>query len=162
MAIRQTTSGLTFKSDPTRLLPYSKFKFLVEIDGFRKAGFHKCSGLEATTEIRKYRDGGDSSQFHKGRGTTDYADVTLERGMSEDTDFMNWFVETASLDDAGVTQSYKRDLSIILLDEDGTEVKRWNVFGAFVTKYNFDEMDAESNDNMLEYITLAIDGFEAA
>jgi len=160
MAIRQTTTGLTFKSDPTRLLPYSKFKFLVEIEGFVKAGFHKCSGLEAITEVRKYRDGGDTNQFHKGPGTTDFADITLERGMSEDNDFVNWFKQASFIDDATVYSNPKRNLSIILCEADGSEVKRWNVYGAFPINYKFDELDAESNDNMLEYITLSIDAFE--
>lgn len=162
MAIRQQTSGLTFKKDPTRLLPYSKFRFLVEIDGFAKAGFHKCSGLEAKIETRKYRDGGDSNQFHKGPGTTDFSDITLERGMSEDEDFVTWFKQTSNIDDATVSTNPKRNLAIILQDTDGSEVKRWNVYGAFPNTYKFDELDAESNDNMLEYLTLTIDAFEPA
>lgn len=160
MAIRQTTSGLTFKSDPKRLVPYSKFKFLVEIDGFVKAGFHKVSGLEAKTEVRKYRDGGDTNQLHKAPGTTDFTDITLERGMSEDTDFISWYKEASFIDDATVYKNPKRDLTIILCEADGSEVRRWNVYGAFPINYKFDELDAESNDNLLEYLTLSIDAFE--
>lgn len=159
-AIRQTSSGLGFKKDPTRLIPYSKFRFLVEIDGFVRAGFHKCTGLEAKTEVRKYRDGGDSNQMHKGPGTTDFSNITLERGMSDDFDFVTWYKEAANIDDATVINNPKRDLAIILLDTNGTEARRWNVYGAFPVSYKFDELDAESNDNMLEYLELSIDSAE--
>ena len=159
-AVKQTSSGLTFKKDAKRLLPYSKFKFVIEIGGFKKAGFHKCSALEATAEVMKYRDGGDSNQYHKGPGTVDYSNITLERGMSDDTDMYDWMTKIAALDDANSKSDYKKDLSIVLQDRDGSEVKRWNVYGAFPVSYKTDEFDAESNDPMLEYLELAIDGFE--
>lgn len=158
--IRQTSSGLTFKKDAKRLIPYSKFKFVVEIGGFKKAGFHKCSGLEATAEVMKYRDGGDSNQYHKGPGTVDYSNITLERGMSDDTDLYKWMTTIAALDDANASLDVKKDFSIVMQDRDGAEVKRWNVYGAFPVAYKTEEFDAESNDPMLETLELSIDGFE--
>lgn len=161
-AVRQTSSGLKFNNDPKRLVPYAKFKFLVEIDGFVRAGFKKVSGLETKIEVRKYRDGGDSNQFKKGVGTSDVSDITLERGMSDDGDMVAWIKQTANIDDATVLTNPKRNLSIILNDADGKEAKRWNVLGAFPINHKFDEFDAESNDNMIEYLTLSIDAYEEA
>lgn len=157
---RQVSTGQSF-ADSRRHMPYGKYRFLVEIDGFRLAGFHKCSGLEQKTEQRKYRDGGDNTTFHKGPGLTDYSDITLERGMSEDSDFVKWASNTHNLDgNLSNDPDYRRNLSIILQDHAGNEVKRWNVYECWVNNYKFDDFDAESNDNMLEYITICHEGFE--
>ena len=52
--------------------PLPRFKFLVEIEGIKRAGFQTCSGLEEETEIREYREGGDQSTVRKLAGLNSY------------------------------------------------------------------------------------------
>jgi phage tail-like protein len=159
---RGVASGQTF-SDSATHNPYQKFKYVVEIDGFKKAGFNKCTGLEAKVNSVNYRDGGDNNTVHKQPGLVEFSDITLERGMSQDKDMSSWFSELFTLDGSKKvdgTGGFRRNLSIVLQDRAGNPVRRWNVYDAFPSNYKFDDLDAQSDDNLIEMLQLTHEGFE--
>lgn len=158
--VRGVTSGQTF-IDSTRKNPYQKFNFLVEIDDFAKAGFKTVSGLEKKVNVVEYRDGGDNNSKRKEPGWTDYPNITLTRGMSQDKDLITWANESMNLDGVKKTAvQTKRDLTITLNDARQVPVRRWNVYEAFVASYKFDDLDADSDDFIIETIELAHEGWE--
>lgn len=158
--VRGVTSGQTF-TDSTRKNPYQKFNFLVEIDDFAKAGFRTVSGLEKKVNVVEYRDGGDNNSKRKEPGWTDYPNITLTRGMSQDKDLITWANESMNLDGVKATAvQTKRDLTITLNDARQEPVRRWNVYEAFVVSYKFDDLDADSDDFLIETIELAHEGWE--
>src|SRR4051794_39701123 len=63
--------------------PYRNYNFLVEIDGIAQANFMECSGLDATTEIIEYREGGENTTMRKLPGKTTYSDLTLKWGLTD-------------------------------------------------------------------------------
>ena len=80
-----------FTVNATRLDPYKNFKFRVKFGtGDYVAGVSKVSALKRTTEVVKFRDGGDESATRKSPGRTDFEAVTLERGVTHDTAFEQW------------------------------------------------------------------------
>ena len=77
-------------TSPQRFDPYKNFKFRVKWDGKYVAGVSKVGGLKRTTEVVKHRDGGDPSSSRKSPGRTEYDAITLERGVTHDTEFEKW------------------------------------------------------------------------
>ncbi|WP_428264542.1 phage tail protein, partial [Haliangium sp.] len=73
---------------------YKKFKFVVEIDGFKSAGFHKCSELSVEIAKVEHREGGALIP-QKSPGRLSFADITLERGATDDLDAFGWFTQVA-------------------------------------------------------------------
>src|SRR5271165_4168546 len=74
-----------------RLDPYKNFKFRLKWDGKCVAGISKLTvGLNRTTEVVQYRQGGDPSTSRKSPGRTKYDAVTLEQGVTHDTEFQSW------------------------------------------------------------------------
>src|SRR5204863_7010088 len=71
-----------FSVNPTRFDPYKNFKFRIKWDGRYVAGISKISGLRRTTEVIQHREGGDPSSSRKSPGRTEYAPITLERGVT--------------------------------------------------------------------------------
>ena len=59
-------------------------------DGRYVAGVSKVSALKRTTEVVKHREGGDPSSSRKSPGRTEYEAITLERGVTHDTEFEQW------------------------------------------------------------------------
>lgn len=158
--VRGVVSGQTF-TDATRKNPYQKFNFLVEIDDFFKAGFKTVSGLEKKVNVVDYRDGGDNNSKRKEPGWTDFPNITLTRGMSQDKDFIKWANESMNLDGVKKTSAQiKRDLTITLNDARQEAVRRWNVYEAFVVSYKFDDFDATSDDFVIETLEIAHEGWE--
>src|SRR5260370_15432119 len=70
--------------------PYKNFKFRLKWDGKYVLGVSKVSALERTTEVVKYREGGDPSSSRKSPGRTEYDAITLERGVTHDKEFDQW------------------------------------------------------------------------
>ena len=73
---------------------HKKFKFIVEIDGVASAGFQKCSELSVEVANVQYSEGGALIP-NKSPGRLTFADVTLERGATEDQDLFDWLTEVA-------------------------------------------------------------------
>src|SRR5450755_2824093 len=79
-----------FTVNATRHDPYKNFKFRVKWDGKYVAGISKVGMLKRTTEVVKHREGGDPSSSRKSPGRTEFEAITLERGVTHDTEFEAW------------------------------------------------------------------------
>ena len=140
---------------------HKKFKYVVEIDFLAHAGFSKCSELSVEVANVQYFEGG-SLIPNKSPGRLTFADVTLERGATVDQDLFKWFQDVA-ITSSGlglVDPSYKRNLDIVQQDRDGSTLRRWTLFGAWPTKFVAGEWDNESDENVIESVTLTYDYFE--
>lgn len=142
-----------------------KFKFIIEIDGFPSSGWNKCSELSAELGTVSYREGG-SLIPDKSPGLMTFTDVTLERGATTDRSAFAWFKEVANAANnggSGLTDpAFKRNLDIVQLDRDGTEIRRYRLQGAWPSKFVAGEWDNEAEENVIEMITLVFDFFDEA
>ncbi|MDC0714244.1 phage tail protein [Stigmatella sp. ncwal1] len=142
---------------------HKRFKFVVEIDSVASAGFQKCSELSVEVANVQYFEGG-SLIPNKSPGRLTFSDVTLERGATQDHELFDWFqdvVHTAS--GLGLPDSlYKRNLDIVQQDRDGTTLRRWSLARAWPVKFVAGEWDNESDENVIESVTLTYDFFELA
>jgi len=140
---------------------HKKFKYIVEIDSVASSAFQKCSELSAEVAKVEYFEGG-SLIPNKSPGRLTFADVTLERGATVDEDLFKWFQDVAMLASGLglVDPSYKRNLDIVQQDRDGTTLRRWTLSGAWPTKFVAGEWDNESDENVIESVTLTYDYFE--
>jgi len=154
--------GRTYQEDPLKV-----WNFVVEVDGFARAGFTECLGMERTTEVATYREGGQNSTEQKSAGQTTYANITLKRGQIISTlpgedDFYDWASDVHSVTGNGVAAQYRRDFDIVQFDAAGVEVKRWNVVNAFPMRFKpmGDGNAMEKQGNSIEELELAHEGFD--
>jgi phage tail-like protein len=142
-----------------------KFKFLVEVEGFDgdRIAFQKMSELSVELAEVAYSEGG-SLIPDKSPGRLTFADVTFERGVvNSDLDMYNWMLETAdAASNAGLASPlYKRNMSVIQLERDNSELRRWNLFNCWPKKVTVvDGFDNEADENVIEMLTIAYDFFE--
>jgi phage tail-like protein len=142
---------------------HKKFKFIVEIDGVASAGFQKCSELSVEVANVQYSEGGALIP-NKSPGRLTFADVTLERGATDDADLFDWMQEVADASaNAGLNEpEFKRNLDIVQQDRDGSELRRWRLNGAWPVKFVAGDWDNEADENVIESVTLTYDFFERA
>src|ERR1700757_3841132 len=112
-----------FSVNTTRFDPYKNFKFRVKWDGKYVAGISKVGGLKRTTEVVKHREGGDPSSSRKSPGRTEYEAVTLERGVTHDTEFEKWANKVWNVN-SGPQQEvsladFRKDVTIEVYNEAG-------------------------------------------
>lgn len=145
-----------------RVDPYRGFKYKVLIPGFASAGFSRVSGLNDETEIVEYREGIDGATMRKLPGLTTYEDIVLERGKSSHDDFQIWRNMVHEVEERGLPDSsFRRQMTIQLLDRTGQVAKQWVVKNAWPTKIEHADLDAASSDVLLETLTVAHEGLKA-
>jgi phage tail-like protein len=152
-----------FTVNTTRIDPYKNFKFRVKWDGQIVAGVSKVSALKRTTEVVSHREGGDVSTPRHSPASSKFEPITLERGVTFATEFRAWatLVYNHEGDGAVSLKNFRKDITIELLNLQGTVVKAYNVFRCWVSEYTANpELDANANAIAFETIVLQNEGFE--
>ena len=132
----------------TRVDPYRGFNFLVEIDGINQAGFSEVSGVDASTDPVEYREGADPTHARKLTGLNKYSPITLKRGITDSDELWKW--RQTVID--GKTE--RKNGSIVLRDESGTEKIRWNFSNGFPTKWTGPSFNATSTAVAIETLEI--------
>jgi phage tail-like protein len=141
--------------------PYRSFKFEVEIAGFVRAGFSKVDGLGEETDALEYREGGDNESPRKVPGQTTFNDVTLERGMSVDTDFNVWRTQVYATEHHNGAQGgddFRRTVYVYLKNKAGVRVKQWTLYRAWPKSKAVSTLDANTKEFLYETLVLAVEG----
>jgi phage tail-like protein len=154
-----------FSVNAQRLDPYKNFKFRVKWDGRYVAGVSKVSMLKRTTEAVKHRSGNDPSTSYKAPGRTEYDAITLERGVTHDTDFETWANKVwdygSSLGAETSLADMRKDIIIELLNEAGQTVLSYHVFRCWVSEYQaLPDMDANANAVAIAKLKLENEGWQ--
>jgi phage tail-like protein len=154
-----------FSVNSSRFDPYKTFRFLVYFGTSTTpvAAVSKVSGLKRTTAKIEYKQGGDALT-RKGIGRTEYDAITLERGVTHDSEFEEWANAAQVLDKGAPSQSLKnlrKEVRIELLNEEGQPVHRYLVHRAWVAEYQIvNDLDAGANAVAIEHIKLEHEGWE--
>ncbi len=154
---------MQFSVNTNRIDPYKNFKFRVLWDGLPVAGVSKVSALKRTTELVSHREGGDISTPRHSPASSKFEAITLERGITFAPEFETWanLVYSTEGDGAVSLARFRKDISIEMLNLQGTVVKRYNVFRCWVSEYTaLPELDANANAIAFESIVLQNEGFE--
>lgn len=142
--------------------PYRNYKFTVQIDGFTSAYFKAVRGLQREVEVIEYSEGGEPERHRKIPGIANFPAITLERGMTEDLDFMDWANQVYNIG-AGFNQSedFRRDLIINLHGRNGSIVRSWAVYDAWPSNYSVDDLEREGGgDILIMSLELSHEGLE--
>jgi phage tail-like protein len=73
--------------------PLLRHKFWVEIDGIAQAFFQECSGLEVSTSVEAYEEGGQNSYTHQFPTRSTVGRVTLKKGLAEPDALWTWYLD---------------------------------------------------------------------
>jgi phage tail-like protein len=137
---------------------FRAFQFLVEIDGIAPARFQEVGGVDSTTDVIEYREGGDILGPRKLPGQSKHSNLTLKRGYTDNQQLWTWYEDVMT----GRTEKIRRNISVIQIDMAGKEVMRWNLFQAFPVKYTAPSFNAKGNDLSIETLEVAYERIERA
>lgn len=154
-------------ASPTRYDPYKNFKFRVKFGTSTDyvAGISKVGALKRTTEVVEHREGGDPSTSRKSPGRTKYEPITLERGVTHDTDFEAWATKVWNYQGKDGTESsladFRKEVIIDVFNEAGQKVISYTVHRCWVSEYQaLPDLDANANAIAIQTIKLENEGWE--
>jgi phage tail-like protein len=154
-----------FTVNPQRFDPYKNFKFRVKWDGKYVAGISKVSGLKRTTEVVKFREGGDPSTSRKMPGRNEFDAITLERGVTHDTEFEKWANKVwdfgAGLGAEVSLKDFRKDIILEFYNEAGQLAIAYHIYRCWVSEYqSLPDLDANANAVAVQHIKLENEGWE--
>ena len=115
--------------------PFATFKFHVEVGGITQAAFTDCSGLEISTEVFEYQEGGLNEYVHKIPGRTKISNITLKRGFATSNELFKWYKEMEKALLEGKRFDFQQVTIILYSSADRNELVRWTLDKAFPVKW---------------------------
>jgi phage tail-like protein len=138
-----------------RVDPYFGYNFTVELDGMTRAGFRECSGLENSQNQADYREGTDANLApRKIPGLNSYGDITLSRGVTNDSKLWEWRQRVMK----GTVE--RHNVSVTLLDQQGGPRVTWNLFECWPKSWTGPSLNATSDEIAVEQVVLACERIE--
>lgn len=134
--------------------PYRNCRFLLEIDGITQAGFSEATIPDTAQDPIEYREGNESPTVRKIPGLIKYGNLSLKWGITDSMDLYNW----RKLVEQGKASEYRRNIAVILMDEEGNSKSRWEFTDAWPTKYDSPDLNAKGNDIAIETLEIAHEG----
>jgi phage tail-like protein len=147
-------SGASSTTTAQRIDPFATFKFHVAVGDITEAFFTQCSGLEMSTEVFKYIEGGLNDYVHKFPVRTEYSNVTLKRGFTTSNELFKWYREMEDALRQGKSFNFRNVTITLHSTVSQNEVMRWTLDKAFPVKWvgpSFDSGEAAAAVETLEF-----------
>ncbi|MBL8445894.1 MAG: phage tail protein, partial [Zoogloeaceae bacterium] len=154
-----------FSVNAQRFDPYKNFKFRVKWDGRYVAGISKVGALKRSTEMIEHREGGDPSTARTSPGRTKFDAITLELGVTHDTEFEKWANKVwnygSGLGAEVSLKDFRKDIIIEVYNEAGQLALAYKVYRCWVSEFQaLPDLDANANAIAIQTIKLENEGWE--
>ena len=167
-------SNTEFPKATDRHDPYGIFRFRLKWDGKYVAGVSKVSALTRTTQVISHRAGGDPSTPRRMPGQSEYAAITLERGVTHDPAFEQWankvwdYQNSTTDDQQGGSRNqdvslkdFRKDLVLEVYNEAGQKVIAYNIYRCWPSEFvALPALDANGNAVAIQTLKLENEGWE--
>jgi len=142
----------------SRADPDVGFSFQVEIDGIRCGKFREARGLEWKSDPVQFFEGGNNAHRVSLIGPGSFTPLVLKKGFfASNSEFLDWM---KSLLDGGKKALKRVTVSVLVRNERGAEIGRYDLFGAFMTRYAGPGFNGMDNQVAVEEIEIQYDRFE--
>jgi phage tail-like protein len=132
--------------------------FGVEFQGQVNGAFRECSGLGSENEVVEYKASGQRGEYvvKMVPGRMKWNRITLKRGITDAMDMWQWrkLVEQGKVDEA------RKNGSIVMFNQKGDEVARWNFVNAWPSKLTGPAGNANTNEVAIEELEITHEGYE--
>jgi phage tail-like protein len=126
--------------------------FAIQIDGVQVEYLSSVSGLSNKQDVIQHVQNTPNGTpvIRKMPGISQGGEVTVTRGRSQSNDFTDW-IKTSLAGDMG---SARKNVSIIVLDYQGSEVTRFNLVDAWCCETSYSDMTAGQAQVYEEKVTI--------
>src|SRR6478735_2262298 len=140
-----------------RVDPFRGFNFRVEVTTMSDAvaAFREVSGLTVNTDVTEYRDG-NSKDLHPKKlfGLRKYSNLVFKRGITLNQELWLWYRQIVN----GIAD--RRNGAVVLLDEVGADMLRWNFYEAWPCKLDWPAFNATTNEVAIETLEMCVEKIE--
>jgi phage tail-like protein len=146
---------LTIIMSNLRKDPFANHRFRIEISGIAQANFSEVIIPDSTSEVIEHREG-TSVNVQKQSGLTAYGNLVLKWGLTASMDLYNW----RKMIEQGKVNSMRRNIAVILIDEESNDAARWEFTNAWPCKYKAPDLNAKGNDIAIETLEIVFESMQ--
>jgi phage tail-like protein len=132
-------------------------RFYIEMESSIRASFSECTGLEVKIQNKKIHPGGLINEQRVIIEKTEYSDVTLKRGLTDDLAFWEWVTQVWQ-----PGTSKRRNINVLLFNQAGETMQCWTLKAAIPVGWKAPPLKADSNTLALEELILAYESLNVA
>lgn len=138
--------------------PLAGFHYAIEIQGAVTGFFTECAGLGSEHEIIEHKvvDTKGKEMIQKIPGRMKWENISLKRGITDNMDIWKW---RKQVEDGKVNEARKSG-SIVMLDQNLSEVARWNFERGWPSKVSGPSLKSNANEIGIEDLTIVHEGLE--
>ncbi len=140
--------------------PFGNFRFKLELGDVEVAGFAECTGLNVETKVFEYKEGGNNATTLKFPEPATFGNVTLKRGVTNSNELIEWQMDVVSGAFSKNARQNNPSIAIVLMNEKGEDVRRWNLIRAFPVKWVGPDLKASASEVAIETLELAHEGIQ--
>lgn len=144
----------------SRLELFPTFRFFVEIGSIIKAAFTECNGLDMSTEIKEYEEGGTNGFVYVFPGRTKYSHVTLKRGFIMDNEIFKWFKQMEDCLRQGKAFKFEQVSIILRSPNQNAKPMRWDLDRALPVKWVGPALKSDEANVAVESLEIAHHGIQ--
>lgn len=132
--------------------------FGVEFQGKVEGAFRECTGLGSENEVVEYKASGPKGEFviKKVPGRMKWNNITLKRGITDDMKMWQW----RKLVEEGKTDEARKNGSIVMFNQKGDEIARWDFVFAWPSKLTGPTANANNNEVGIEELEITHEGYK--
>jgi phage tail-like protein len=135
--------------------PYGNYRFKVEIGGIVQANFSEIILPDSASEVIEHREG-TSASTQKQAGQVSFGNLILVWGLTASMELYNW----RKLVEQGKVAQSRRNVSVVLIDEEGNDAARWDFTNAWPSKYKAPDLNAKGNDVAIETLEIVFESMQ--
>lgn len=124
------------------------------------ACFSECSGLSVKVNYDTYFEGGVNNQQRIILGNTQFSEVTLKRGVTNDAAFWGWASRMLTQLSPGSGSPQRRNINILVFNQAGETMQCWTLIGAIPVSWTAPTLRADAATAAIEELSLAYEGLK--
>jgi phage tail-like protein len=132
--------------------------FKVIIPGIREMSFRSCEGLESEIEVVRHYDGGNLGAPKTSRGVQKVNNISFSQGSvgggNQNKTIHDWYSDVCDPS----KKLDKQELSVMVVNSEGTEVAEWRIFNAWPCRWTAPIMSKDNSQLTVEYVSFAHEG----
>ena len=132
--------------------------FTVDFGGKAIGAFRECTGLGSENEVVEYKASGDKGKYvmKKVPGRMKWNNITLKRGITDSMELWKWrqLVEEGNIDQA------RKNGSIVMFNQKGDEMARWDFTNAWPSKLTGPSANATNNELAIEELEIVHESYK--
>lgn len=116
--------------------------------------FQSVSGLNVEYDTETFKEGGEIRFEHKLPTRTKYPDLSLKRGMLNDSGVIKWCLNALQ------NREFKpAEINVTLLNEKHEPIKTWHIHRAWPRKWAVSDLNAQENSLVVETLEISYSHF---